>query len=219
MCIVLLFSIVSIQAQSQSAETVYLKNGSVIKGKVIEMVPGKQIKVKTADGSLFVYTMEEVDRVTKEEGNNNIFKAVQPYEYDVTRFRGIVEFGYIAGDFAAPEFSLSLGYQANPYFFIGAGFGVQYFTDISKAALPIFMDMRGCFFLGKASPFLSLKMGYEALIDFPYENGGFYCSPTAGVKIMTTKSQAVNLGIGLTSIKPKGWSSDQGFTIKLGYEF
>ena len=47
-------------------EIVYLKNGSVIRGTVIEQVPNKSIKVQTADGSIFVYQMNEVEKMTKE---------------------------------------------------------------------------------------------------------------------------------------------------------
>ena len=42
-------------------EIVYLKNGSVIRGTVIEQVPNKSIKVQTADGSIFVYQMNILD--------------------------------------------------------------------------------------------------------------------------------------------------------------
>ena len=48
-------------------DVVYLKNGSIIRGLVIEQVPGKSLKIRTRDGSVFVYTMEEVEKITKEE--------------------------------------------------------------------------------------------------------------------------------------------------------
>ena len=48
-------------------DTVYLKNGSVIKGVVIEQVPNKQIKIETSDGSVFVYGMDEIEKISKEK--------------------------------------------------------------------------------------------------------------------------------------------------------
>ncbi len=48
-------------------EVVHLKNGSVIKGVIIEQVPNESLKIQTADGSLFVYKMSEVAKITKEE--------------------------------------------------------------------------------------------------------------------------------------------------------
>ena len=48
-------------------DVVYLKNGSVIRGTIVEQVPGESLKVQTADGSIFVYTLDEVEKMTKEE--------------------------------------------------------------------------------------------------------------------------------------------------------
>jgi hypothetical protein len=53
-------------AQDQMQDVVYLKNGSIIRGMIIEQVPGKSLKVQTSDGSVFVYSMDEVERITKE---------------------------------------------------------------------------------------------------------------------------------------------------------
>ena len=54
-------------AAEQYQEVVYLKNGSVIKGVVIEQVPGQSVKVQTQDGSIFVYEMSKVDKIVKED--------------------------------------------------------------------------------------------------------------------------------------------------------
>lgn len=48
-------------------EVVYLKNGSIIRGVVIEQIPDTSLKVKTADGSIFAYSMSEVEKIAKEE--------------------------------------------------------------------------------------------------------------------------------------------------------
>ena len=53
-------------SQQEYEEVVYLKNGSVIKGTIIEQVPDVSIKIQTKDGNIFVYQMEEIDRITKE---------------------------------------------------------------------------------------------------------------------------------------------------------
>lgn len=52
--------------QEELQDVVYLKNGSIIRGVIIEQVPGQSIKIRTADGSLFVYQMSEVEKITKE---------------------------------------------------------------------------------------------------------------------------------------------------------
>ncbi len=50
----------------QYIEVVYLKNGSIIRGIIIEQTPNVQIKIQTKDGSVFVYKMDEVEKITKE---------------------------------------------------------------------------------------------------------------------------------------------------------
>lgn len=47
-------------------DVLYLKNGSIIRGIIIEQIPNKTLKIKTADGSVFVYQMDDVERITRE---------------------------------------------------------------------------------------------------------------------------------------------------------
>jgi len=64
-----LVGILSLPLLAQTTDTVYLKNGSVIRGSVIESIPNETIKIKTKDGSVFVYNQSEVEKITKEEGS------------------------------------------------------------------------------------------------------------------------------------------------------
>jgi hypothetical protein len=48
-------------------DVVYLKNGSIIRGTIIEQVPGVSLKIETSDGSVFFYKMEEIEKITKEK--------------------------------------------------------------------------------------------------------------------------------------------------------
>lgn len=53
-----------IKIDSTISKTVYLKNGSIINGKIIEFELGKHIKIKTTDNNVFVYEMDEVKEIT-----------------------------------------------------------------------------------------------------------------------------------------------------------
>lgn len=64
--LVLLAFCASAQAQSM-VDVVYLKNGSIIRGMIIEQVPNESLKIKTRDGSVFVYAITDVEKITKEE--------------------------------------------------------------------------------------------------------------------------------------------------------
>ncbi len=54
-------------AQNNYQDVVYLKNGSIIRGTIIEQVPNKSIKIETANRNVFVYQMDEIEKITKEE--------------------------------------------------------------------------------------------------------------------------------------------------------
>jgi TM2 domain-containing membrane protein YozV len=63
-------------AQQNYQDVVYLKNGSIIRGVIIEQVPNVSIKIETKDGNVFVYEISQVEKMTKERpvgnfSNNN----------------------------------------------------------------------------------------------------------------------------------------------------
>ena len=54
-------------AQGNMQDVVYLKNGSIIRGDIIEMVPSETVKIMTADGCVFIYDFADVEKFTKEK--------------------------------------------------------------------------------------------------------------------------------------------------------
>ena len=58
---------INVYAQvTEMEEVIYLKNGSVIHGVIIEQVPNLSVKIQTYDGNIFVYKMDEIAKITKE---------------------------------------------------------------------------------------------------------------------------------------------------------
>tara|TARA_R110002033_G_C3850923_1_gene235629 strand:+ start:147 stop:830 length:684 start_codon:yes stop_codon:yes gene_type:complete len=72
--LLVLFSTLNIKAQSAN-DIVYLKDGSIIKGTIMEMNPSENLKIKTSDGSIFVYQMSEVQKIEKVEDVAKIIKT------------------------------------------------------------------------------------------------------------------------------------------------
>lgn len=103
-------------------EAVYLKNGSIIKGTIIEQVPNEALKIKTADGSIFVYQMSEVEKITKIEKEENL--NLDSRKKNAGKgYRGFIDLGSSIGvgsyKESRLEFSTSHGYQIVPCFFAG----------------------------------------------------------------------------------------------------
>jgi TM2 domain-containing membrane protein YozV len=60
-------------AQEVLQDVVYLKNGAIIHGVIVEQIPNESIKIKTNDGNIFVFKMTKIQKIAKE----NIKKPVK----------------------------------------------------------------------------------------------------------------------------------------------
>jgi hypothetical protein len=72
--IIQIFICTNLFCQQNYQDVVYLKNGSIIHGTILEQVIGKSIKIETADGNIFVYIYDEIDKITKEPIKDNPIK-------------------------------------------------------------------------------------------------------------------------------------------------
>ena len=150
-------------AQQGLQDVLYLKNGSIIRGEVIEMVPGGSVKIQTADGSLFVFTMAEVERIAKEQ--TSMDQPAPAPTGDVVGYQGIAELGYAVG--IAPngvdqfKFNFINGFRFNQHLMAGMGLGLRMYLgeDDTYAMIPVFLDGRFHFLNRKTSPYLSLGVG------------------------------------------------------------
>jgi hypothetical protein len=46
-------------SQTGPKDVVYLKNGSIIKGFVLEQIPDQTVKIQTTDGNVYVFKMSK----------------------------------------------------------------------------------------------------------------------------------------------------------------
>jgi hypothetical protein len=204
----LLFALITTVSfgQSNYQDVVYLKNGSIIRGTIIEQVPNKSIKIETADRSVFVYQMDEIEKLTKEviqgkSGGSLSNSGLQ------SGYKGIVELGYQigTGDYGMDRLKLNIinGYQINPYFSLGFGTGLRYYFDAEAALIPLFADFRANFIDNKISPYLSLGVGYSFDATNGFEGVGFLLNPTVGVSFKVSDKSAMNVGLGYEMQKMK----------------
>ena len=64
-CLMAFVATSQVFAQQPIEDVVHLKNGSIIRGAITELIPGKlQLKIQTRDGNLFVYRMEEIAKIS-----------------------------------------------------------------------------------------------------------------------------------------------------------
>lgn len=175
-------------------DVVYLKDGSVVKGIIVEQVPNKSIKLQTADGSLFVYQIDAVEKMTKE------LREASPRSFAgkglTAGYKGYVDFGCTigAGDFGRDRLSVGVvnGVQFNPYLYVGIGAALNYYAGGEEIGIPIFANVRSHFTKGNISPFLDLRVGYSPLGDAT----GFYLSPSLGCRLGLSERVGLNVSVG-----------------------
>jgi long-subunit fatty acid transport protein len=212
--VLILFALIATAAfaQSKYQDVVYLKNGSVVRGVIIEQIPNQSIKIETADKNVFVYKMDEVEKIVKEP-----IKAKRGFSGNGSGlekgYKGIVEAGYQlgVGEFALDRLKLNIinGYQINPYFSVGLGTGLRYYFDSNKVMVPIFADFRANFMNSSLSPYLSFGIGYSLDSDYHFEGTGMIVNPAAGVSYRISEKLVMNFGLGYEVQKSKLSSGDQ----------
>jgi hypothetical protein len=189
----------TIFAQGQSGndeDIVYLKNGGVTRGTIIEMIPDKTVKIKTAGGSIFVYNFNEIDKLVKGQ-----LKAPDPvattapktaekskFKFKKSEFRNLVKLGPLG--FSSYGGSVIRGYQFNPYLFLGLGVGFDAYRGIANSDevdpvspnqnsetaasanyfLPIFIDFRFYVRKSKTTFYIFVDAGYSPYLGGNYEN-------------------------------------------------
>lgn len=131
-------------------------------------------------------------------------------------------FAFGVGDYGHDrvEFTGSIGYQFNPYVYLGGGLGMSIYTGKgSTILLPFFANARFNFTTRSIAPFLDLKLGYSV-----GDANGLYFSPMVGCRFATRGSSAFYVGLAYLSqgidVKHTKYSYTTGaLGFKLGYEF
>ncbi len=149
--IMLIFILFPLSAQ-KSKDVLYLKNGSTIYGNLME-VSDNNYKIKTSDGSIFIFSIPEVEKFVNER-----------YQFEERKKSGlgfVLEAGVLIGsqstNYRAPfsfNFMANLTNKSKNIF--GIGSGVEY---LGQPFMPIFVEYKYLFSTRKTTPFLFLRGG------------------------------------------------------------
>ena len=198
-------------AQSNYQDVVYLKNGSIIRGIIIEQVPNKSIKIETVDRNVFVYQIDEIEKFTKEPYQDKSANPLNSKGLQSGQI-SIVELGYQigVGHFGLDRLKLNIinGYQINPHFSLGFGTGLRYYLDAKAALFPVFADLRSTFVYDEVLPYLSLGLGYSFDATNNFEGVGFLLNPRLGLSFKVADKYALNFGLGYEMQRMKFFHSN-----------
>lgn len=208
--IILLASIASIGfAQSNYQHVVFLKNDSIVKGVIIELVPDKFLKIETPDRTILVYQMAEIEKLIKEETRDtSSLKASNDFK---AGFMTVIEVGHQSRMGSSGKNRVKLdfayGYQLKPYLYLGLGTGFRYYYDYDgfwgpNSVISLFPYLRtNLKNQSNITPYFSTGFGYS----FGYTTNnerrsfntiGMFFNPAVGIEFPIFNKTAMNIGLG-----------------------
>ena len=190
----LLIFMISPLLVAQDTDHVYLKSGSVIRGKIVVIEPADHVKIEDMCGNIWYYKITEVEKITSEPFEFRNLRDLDPVGFGAG-FVNMTSIGFLAGsahNSQVAPFSLLMvnGYRTSNGFFAGIGTGVEFF---STTYLPLFLDVRGDLFGTDVVPYVMAKGGYglplssdRSEYDISYDySGGLLFGVGIGLKIRT----------------------------------
>jgi len=151
--ILILLTMIALPLSAQrTKDALYLKNGSIIYGRLLEIADEKY-RIQTLDGSLFSFSSGEVDRFVKELPRYDGRKT--------SGFGFVIEAGLLIGspesEISAPfSFNIIGNYTSGTNNIFGIGSGVEFF---GSGFAPLFFEYKRLFNDRKTAPFIFFRGG------------------------------------------------------------
>lgn len=195
------------QAQNGN-DVIYLRDGSMYRGTVIEKVAGSHVKIMTPDGQTKQFPIDEVAKM-------NMVGTTEPFEFKPVGYVNATSIGLLMGlnEYGAearPSFQTVNGVTIGQKWQVGLGTGLEAIR--SDWNIPVFADGRYHLGKGEVSPYVGLQAGY--LVPLPAQQRYYYdFAPYEPDK----RKGGVMIGseIGIRNVVKKHF----GYNVSLGYRF
>lgn len=199
------------QAQEKLQDVIYLNNGSILHGEIIEIQVNESITLISNCGDRWVVNQNDITRIAKEPLSNEIKKDSNEYISCKTKgYYSNINIGFmLSGEMESLFPSLSLmfvnGYQFDWGLALGAGVGIDL---IDETYMPLVGDIRYSFKDSKLSHFIFFQGGYAMPLgspdpyDYNYDDskpeskGGYIINPGIGLKLSLNDKNAFSFAIG-----------------------
>jgi hypothetical protein len=192
------------QSNSDQEDVVYLKNGSILRGEIIERIDDKIIKIQTVGRNVLVISINEVEKIDRE-------KIARTTYYKTTGYFNHSGIDVLPGEDATTlRYQMVNGYQFSPKFSAGLGIGFVPYDD-PLDLVPVFLDGRYRFREMNTTPFIFVRIGYsisslsdeDTQLEVESHRGGLILNPGVGVELYTSDEFGWYLTAGLNIDKSR----------------
>ena len=187
-------------------DVVTLRNGSVIRGIIIDRVPNESIRLQTSDGNIFAFSYDEIQTLGREVGERRDRPIRERSFFNNPRgYMGEVVMGY--GGFESVSLSVINGFRFFPQLAVGLGIGVQTLDWVVEwgvyrgTFVPVFLHLRSDFLDRRVSPFIVINSGY-CVGDF----GGAFGEFILGCSFNVGQRSRMSIGLG-----SKSFNNNRGY--------
>ncbi|HKJ42956.1 MAG TPA: hypothetical protein VKA27_12760 [Sunxiuqinia sp.] len=163
----LLFPLISCYAQKHKKETIYLKNGSVLKGRSVRIDDDRM--VVRSGRNIWVLNDSQIDTVAPKSLSKSLVFTSPVYFLKTTV--GVLAGSSINEQKTPFSFDASFNYRLSPQFYTGLGLGVDLFEE---SYLPVFLKAEYRLRDTRFSPFASVKGGYMIPLDQKIRTQTYY---------------------------------------------
>jgi hypothetical protein len=181
----LITPVFAIQTDTETEDVVYLKDGTVLHGEIIERNGDTSLRIETACRNIYVVWLDEVEEIREEP---------RPVPQFYRRKGYVNQTGLEILPGKGPtsvRFQMVHGYQFHPLFSAGLGFGFSTYND-PLGLVPFFLEFRLKLAEANTASFIFLKTGYNISSHnderVPVENhsGGMMINPGIGLQFDTS---------------------------------
>ncbi len=227
--ITLFYSTLAI-GQSPKNVSLYLKNGSIIRGKVLQESP--VYRIETYDQSQWVFQPSEIEKTVPLKAPNPNIKYKEKGFVHYTELGPLAMSNRASNGVTTSAFSFQTinGYKFNQWFYTGLGIGADLYAV--QTFVPVVLSLRGDFsHTGDKIPFYFLEGGYgfnatsNDVDNLRFGGGGTFAGGI-GLKILFTNNTGFVIGAGYrfqrSSVKQLNIEKNEDFnrlTLRAGFSF
>jgi hypothetical protein len=195
-CTLLFLFSFSLFAQNNMEDVIYLKNGSIYRGMIIEQVPNTSYKIQIAGGSVFTVAVADITKITKEQtfgqaqdeyGDHHFMhhRDTSKAPYYLRKHYPFTELEFRPGINNA-GLRLVHGFKFGRFGFVGLGVGVDAVsftrhisdgkgifdnTDPNNGLyVPVYVHYAGEILKKRVTPYYFLEAGFAAHPNNPFKD-------------------------------------------------